>query len=257
MVNISIVIPAYNESERLPPYLRAIRGYFAEADPETYEVIVVDDGSRDRMADALGRSFADWHRLTVLRYPSNRGKGAAVREGVLAARGGLVLFADADGATPIEEEGKLRAAIAGGADLAVGSRLVRAPGVPRHRRWHRGLGGLLFARLARSLLPLPVYDTQCGFKMFRRDAAARLFGACREDGYLFDLHVLGLAQRLGYRTAEVPVHWADVPGSRIRLVRDSWRMIAGLPRLRRSIEEAAAEVDRASPVGLTKKPVVE
>ena len=124
LYEISIVIPAYNEAERLPPYLRAIRSYFTRAGLEDYEVLVVDDGSRDGTADEIGREFADWVQLSVLRQATNRGKGAAIREGVLAAQGSLVLFADADGATPIEEEHRLRAAIVAGADVAVGSRLL-------------------------------------------------------------------------------------------------------------------------------------
>jgi dolichyl-phosphate beta-glucosyltransferase len=155
-----------------------------------------------------------------------------VRDGVLAAAGGLVLFADADGATPIAEEQQLRRAIAGGAALAVRTRYPH--GGPATRRLARGLCGCLFARLAGRLLRLPVTGPQCGFKMFRRDVARQLFGLGRERGYLFDLELLLWARRLGHATAEVPVRWREVPGSKVRLVRDGWRLLHGLWRLSRT-----------------------
>lgn len=233
---LSIVLPAYNEAQRLPPYLRSIRSYLAGAAEGDYEVIVVDDGSRDRLDEALGGLLAEWPELRLLRNATNLGKGGAVRRGVLAARGDLVLFADADGATPIAEERKLRAEIQGGADLAVGSRLIRAPGAECSRCWYRGITGRLFVRLARAILPVSVQDTQCGFKMFRREVARRLFGPCRETGYLFDLYILAMAARLGYTPAEVAVSWADIPGSKVRIVRDSWKMLRGLWQVRRAVE---------------------
>jgi len=154
--------------------------------------------------------------------------------GVLAACGQLVLVADADGATPVEEEGKLRRAIMGGALLAVGSRYLRAEGQARTRLWYRDACGALFARAARLLLALPVRDTQCGFKMFRRDVGRHLVGLCREQGYLLDVELLLWAQRFGYETAEIPISWQEVPGSKVRLVRDGWRLLHGLWRLRRA-----------------------
>lgn len=234
-IEISVVIPAYNEESRLPPYLQAIRAHYSGSRHGGYEVIVVDDGSLDRTAETIGRLSAGWPELTLLSLPANRGKGAAVRRGVLAARGGLIMFADADGATPIGEETKLRDAIDGGADLALGSRLLNAPGVMRSRRWYRGLAGRAFARLVRSILGLTIRDTQCGFKMFRRDAALHLFGACREDGFLFDAEILAVASGLGYRMSEVAVRWAEVPGSKIDPIKDPWRMAYGLSRLQRAV----------------------
>ena len=233
---LSIILPAFNEAGRLPAYLDAIGPYLGRAGLDDYEVIVVDDGSRDGTADLVDRRAVDWARLSAIRLDRNRGKGAAVRAGVMAARHEFVLFADADGATPIEEEARLRAEIDAGADLAIGSRLAS-----RSRAWHRGLTGRAFAAAVRLALTIPARDTQCGFKMFRRDVARRLFDSCGEEGYLFDLHVLALAARLGLRIAEVEVRWSEVPGSKVRLVRDSWRMLSGLPRLRRSVRAATPE----------------
>lgn len=234
---LSLVIPAYNESSRLPPYLQAIRAYLESSEVRHVEVIVVDDGSTDDMADVVSRMAATWPQLRLERHGTNRGKGAAVRRGVLAARGRLILFTDADGATPIREERKLRAAIDAGADLAIGSRRSGGDGVVR-RHWHRKLVGGAFSLIVRGLLAIPAHDTQCGFKMFRRDAGHVLLGTCREDGYLFDLHVLSLAARMGYRVSEVSVDWSDVPGSKVRLLRDSCRMLRALLRLRRDVSRA-------------------
>jgi len=234
---LSVIIPAYNEARRLPPYLASVRTYLDAHYPDGYEVIVVDDGSRDGLPDVLSAAAADWPELVVMRHPANRGKGAAVRTGMLAARGELLLFADADGATPIDQEARLSQAIAAGADVAVGSRLVAAPGtlgvVTRRRTRVRGLAGRLFARLARWWLGISIHDTQCGFKMFRGEAGRKLFSLSCETGYLFDLELLVLADRLGIRIAEVPVNWADVPGGHLRLTSELGRVVLGLWRLRR------------------------
>jgi dolichyl-phosphate beta-glucosyltransferase len=234
-VELSVVIPAYNEAHRLPPYLASVRQYLEARYGDRYEVIVVDDGSTDGLADALWQAAGGWGRLRLLQHPQNQGKGAAVRTGVLAARGELVLFADADGATPIEEERRLAEAIGRGADLAVGSRLLAAPGVERSRSWARGLAGRLFAAVARRLLGLTVRDTQCGFKMFRAGASQRLFTLAREPRYLFDLEVLALAARLGYATAEVPIRWREIPGGHLSLARELTKVVGDLWRLRRRL----------------------
>lgn len=232
---LSVVIPAYNEAGRLPRYLDAIRGYFDQSGLADYEVIVVDDGSRDRTAGEVRRRSLCWPQLRLIRHPANRGKGAAVRTGMLAATGLFLLFADADGATPIEEEARFREAIdGGGADVVVGSRRTAMS----RRAWHRKLFGRAFSQAVRMVLPMPACDTQCGFKMFRRGPGIDLFSRCREDAYLFDLEVLAMAARRGYRVAELDIRWDEIPGSKVRLIRDSCRMLAGLPRVRRSVRTA-------------------
>jgi len=232
-IALSVIIPAFNEAVRLPPFLQSAREYLDRRYRDAYEVIVVDDGSRDGMADVLRASATDWPQLVVIAHPTNRGKGAAVRTGMMAARGELLLFADADGATPIDQEAKLADAIRGGADLAIGSRLVDAAEVTRRRTWTRGLIGRLFAGVAKRWLGLSVQDTQCGFKMFSGKAGRELFSSCQETGYLFDLELLVLAGRLGYQVAEVPVNWKDVPGSHLSMARDGGKILRGLWRVRR------------------------
>jgi dolichyl-phosphate beta-glucosyltransferase len=233
---LSLVLPAYNEARRLPPYLAAVRRCLDDRYPNQYEVIVVDDGSTDGLGQVLDRLAADWPQLRAIRHPANRGKGAAVCTGMLAARGDLVLFADADGATPIEEENRLAAAIGAGADVAIGSRLASDADRQCSRRWYRGLAGRLFAAVARRLLKLPVRDTQCGFKMFRGEAGRRIFARVHESGYLFDLEVLVLAERLGLRVAEVPIRWTEVPGGHFSPARELPRVLVRLWKLRRRLK---------------------
>ena len=149
----------------------------------------------------------------------------------MLSRGRLLLFADADGATPIAEASRLRAEIERGADLAIGSRLLTGDGVQQDRTWSRRLLGRTFARITRALLRLPVRDTQCGFKMFRWDAGRRLFELLREEGFLFDLELLILADQQGYRVVEVPVNWTEKPGGSFHWPREFWRVARGLQRL--------------------------
>jgi dolichyl-phosphate beta-glucosyltransferase len=231
---LSVVVPAFNEAIRLPPYLTRIRRYL-EQQFSDHEVIVVDDGSTDGLPAMLNDLSREWPQLKIMRHSENRGKGAAVRTGMMAGRGERLLFADADGATPIEEEGRLRAAIDAGADIAVGSRLVESGDVIRQRTWARRLVGQAFARVARAVVGVPLRDTQCGFKMFRKLPATKLFGLVQEQGYLFDIELLILANHLGYQVAEVPISWSDVPGSRLSLTRESSRILKGLWRLRRRV----------------------
>jgi len=233
--SLSLVIPAYNERRRLPPYLQQVRAYLDSHFGPRYEVIVVDDGSSDGLAELIGAHMRDWPQLKLLRHPENRGKGAAVRTGMLAAEGELLLFADADGAAPIDQEARLRAAIDSGAQVAVGSRRA-SDGQPVHRRPTRRLAGWLFAALARRLLGLEVRDTQCGFKMFRRQTARRLFELSRENGFLFDLELLVLARRLGLEVAEVAIRWTDKPGGHLSLARQGPKVVGELWRLRRRLK---------------------
>jgi dolichyl-phosphate beta-glucosyltransferase len=153
--------------------------------------------------------------MKVLTFPENRGKGRAVRAGMTIARGHLRLMADADGATPIADVKRLEAAIEGGADLAVGSRARPDGAVVRHTRLHRRLVGNAFNLIVRALGVWNVVDTQCGFKLFRGPVADDLFTALRTEGYGFDVEILLLAQQRRYRIAEVPINWADQPGSKV------------------------------------------
>jgi dolichyl-phosphate beta-glucosyltransferase len=232
-IALSLILPAFNEALRLPRFLEKVRPYLDENFPQSYEVVVVDDGSRDATAAVVEEVAKQWPQLRLLKHARNEGKGAAVRTGVLSVRGELVLFADADGAAPIEEQARLAAAIGRGADVAIGSRLAPDPEIRCNRHWWRGLAGRLFAAVARRLLGISVLDTQCGFKMFRAAAASRLFCDLKENGYLFDLELLLLAGRLGLRVDEVPIHWQEVPGGQVHLLYELPRILKSLWRLRR------------------------
>jgi dolichyl-phosphate beta-glucosyltransferase len=229
-----VVIPAYNEAVRLPGYLKDVQAYFEGRD-EPYEVIVVDDGSRDGTAERVREVAAGRPGVIVHALPRNRGKGHAVRAGMVRAVGSLRLMADADGATPIAEAARLEAAIAAGADLAVGSRVLQDPTVVRQVRPHRVLSGHVFNFLVRRLGVVGVVDTQCGFKLFRGAVAAALFPLLDTDGFGFDVELLLLAQRRGYRIAEVPVNWADQPGSKVGVLRDGPRMLREVLAARRRL----------------------
>ncbi|MGO9114868.1 MAG: dolichyl-phosphate beta-glucosyltransferase [Thermoguttaceae bacterium] len=230
-IALSLILPALDEAQRLPSYLQSVRVYLEESFRQPYEVLVVDDGSRDETAAVVQRFAGQWPQLRLLRHAQNAGKGSAVRTGVLAAAGELLLFADADGAAPIEEHARLAAAIAQGADVAIGSRLIADPAIRRSRDWYRGLTGKFFALAARRLLRISVLDTQCGFKMFRAPAGRRLFAALTETRYLFDLELLMLAQRFELRVVEVPIQWQEVPGGHLNPLRELPQIVAGLWRL--------------------------
>jgi len=222
---LSIVIPAYNEEERILPTIGAIASHVAGMG-FPWELIIADDGSRDQtvaLVESLGLV-----NLRLLRAETNGGKGSAVRRGVLAARGRYILFDDADNSTPIEELGKLLHALADeGYDLAVGSRAAGGAEEARRSLLRRTLsGGLRW--MVRYLFRIGVRDTQCGFKLFTRAAAHRLYAAQTIDGFSFDLEILYLAARLGYRVAEVPVSWIDAPGSKVDTAREVQRFLRDL-----------------------------
>ena len=221
---LSIVIPAYNEEQRLGPTLSAIDSHLAEA-ATTAELIVVDDGSQDATT-ATAEAFIPASNLTlkVLRQEKNRGKGACIRTGVEAATGQFVLFTDADLSTPIDEWLKLKAAIEAGHQVAIGSRGLSTSQIEVHQPWYRESMGKVFNLLIRMLGLSGFKDTQCGFKLFTSDAAHAIFSRLTLDRFGFDVEALLIADRLGYKTAEVPVIWRDAGGSRVHAVRDSTLM---------------------------------
>ncbi len=201
----SVVIPAFNEAQRLPSFLERVVAYFEGRD-EPYEVIVVDDGSTDGTAELV--EARDLAMVRVLRLKPNAGKGAAVRAGMLAARGAYRVFADADGATPIEELKRLEPLLVAGADVVIGSRVLVDPGVAVTARPHRVMAGRFFNWLVARLGLAGIADSQCGFKAFTAPAVARLFEALSTRGFGFDVELLLLARAAGCRIVEVPVNWA-------------------------------------------------
>lgn len=229
---VSVIIPAYDEAERIAPYLDAIGRYFAERG-DSYELLVVDDGSRDHTADVVRRRMTRDPHLGLVHYTRNRGKGYAVRMGMGAARGALRLFADADGSTPIEELDRLRAAIDAGADVAIGSRALSSAEVQRVVKPHRWALGQCFRMLRMLFLHIDVIDSQCGFKLFTARAADQLFPIARIDGFAFDVEILFLAARAGLRVREVPVNWFDSPSTRVNLWLDPLQMLRDTVRIQR------------------------
>jgi dolichyl-phosphate beta-glucosyltransferase len=221
--DVSIVMPAYNEARRILPTLFSRAHHFSDLQL-AHEIIVVDDGSSDSTAALVRELGRRLRSVRLICLPSNMGKGAAVRAGVRNATGHVVLVEDADGATPISEYHALRAAIDRGADVAIGSRQP-SEHTRVERLMKRWVMGRAFALLVNTWAVPGIADTQCGFKLFRSDAARRIFGLQRLDGFAFDVETLRIARALGYRLAEVPINWADVAGSKVNLVRDSLRML--------------------------------
>jgi dolichyl-phosphate beta-glucosyltransferase len=228
----SVVIPAFNEAQRLPPFLEQVVAYFEGRD-EPYEVIVVDDGSTDGTAAAVEARRIP--TVSVLRVRPNAGKGAAVRAGMLAAKGAYRLFADADGATPIEELKRLEPLLVAGADVAIGSRVLVDPGVSVTTRLHRVAAGRLFNWLVARVGLHGVADSQCGFKAFTAPAAVRLFEALTTRGFGFDVELLLRARAAGCHVVEVPVNWADQPGSKVGVLRHGPGMLWQIWRARRRV----------------------
>jgi len=230
---VSVVIPAYNESNRILPHLRDCASYFAEK-KEPFEVLVVNDGSRDNTTDLVREEMGRFEGLGLVTYEKNRGKGHAVRVGMLAARGAWRLFTDADGSTPIAELERLRKACSDeGCPIAVGSRALTAPGIERKIKPHRYLIGQIFKTVRQVLLNVRVHDSQCGFKLFSAEVANKLYPVSRVDGFAFDVELLYLAALAGYQVAEVPVNWHDSEGTRVSFWRDPFKMVADMCRLRR------------------------
>jgi len=228
-IEVSVVIPAYNEAGRLPATLEKILEYLKNRNLlEKWEILVVDDGSIDRTPEAARRFGPP---VRVLAYQPNRGKGYAVRQGVLESRGGRVLFSDADLSTPIEEWEKLAGQQPAGG-IAIGSRAVDQALIGVAQPFYRRSMGKTFNLIVRTVAMGGIADTQCGFKLFDGEAARKIFRRARIDRFAFDVEILILARQSGIAIAEVPVVWNNVEASRVRVVRDSFRMLVDLFRIR-------------------------
>jgi glycosyltransferase involved in cell wall biosynthesis len=233
ILKYSIVIPAYNESSRIGATLERVLAY-VHAQGWDAEVIVVNDGSRDNTA-AVVQSFAAKDRiLRLLENPGNRGKGYSVRNGVLNARGEIVLFSDADLSSPMEEAPKLFQALDAGADIAIGSRWLRADTQTQRQPLHRQLFGRVFNLMLRATLGLQFADTQCGFKAFKRSAAQAIFPLQQIERWGFDPEILFLARKLGFKVKEVPVAWGHSGDTRINPLLDGSKMFFEMLRVRRN-----------------------
>jgi dolichyl-phosphate beta-glucosyltransferase len=219
---LSIVIPAFNEEQRLPATLEKIANYIREKRPDT-EVIVVDDGSTDKTAAVAEGCAGKIGHLRVVSNGRNRGKGFSVRHGSLEAKGDIILFTDADLSAPIDEGEKLLAALHSH-DVAIGSRAVDRTLIEVHESAFREFAGIIFNKIVRVILRLPFVDTQCGFKAFRRERCLIIFEQQTIEGFGFDPELLYLARHHGLSIVEVPVRWAHSPATKVNMMRDSVQM---------------------------------
>lgn len=243
----SLVIPAYNEEHRIEKTLEEVIAYFKPRRP--FEVLVVDDGSKDQTADRVKRYVEQFPEVKLLQSPSNAGKGAAVRQGMLAATGQVICFSDADLSTPVSELEKLLPLLKS-FDVVIASRMLPDSDISVSQSWIRRLLGQVFRGLVKGLFSIPFSDTQCGFKCFRREAAREIFSRTQINGFVFDVEVLLLAQRMGYSICEVPVRWADSSSSTVvlrrhlpQICRDLWRIRAGM-KSGRYYPDSADRVDQ-------------
>lgn len=227
----SIVIPAYNESARLGATLEKVLAY-AHAQAWDAEVIVVNDGSRDNTADIVRTIASKDPSLRLVENPGNRGKGYSVRNGMLNARGRVVLFSDADLSSPIEEAPKLLQALDGGADIAIGSRWLRAETQTQRQPLYRQIFGRVFNLLLRVILGLQFKDTQCGFKAFKRSAVEAIFPLQKIERWGFDPEILFLARKFGFKVQEIPVAWGHSGDTRIHPLIDGSRMFVEMLHIR-------------------------
>src|SRR5262245_2708883 len=232
--SLSIIIPAYNETVRLGKTLRIVIDYLRAEWPDS-ELILVDDGSTDDTAPLARKIFEDSGNLrtSVISYKSNLGKGRAVRLGLLAARGNVALFSDADLSTPITETPKLVDPIFNGeCDVAFGSRALDRTLIGVHQPWRREQGGRFFNLVVRLATGLPFWDTQCGFKAFNMSACRPLVEAATVDRFGFDVELIYLAYRAGLRLREIPVRWDHYEGSKISFANDAFRMVREVGMIR-------------------------
>jgi len=248
---LSVVIPAYNEEARLGDTLERIIAYL-RGQGWSFEIIVVDDGSQDRTLEVARAKLVDVPHQVVRNEP-NRGKGYSVRRGMLLARGKYVLFSDADLSTPIEEVEKLLTALEEGAEVAIGSRGLAESRIEIHQPWLREHLGKLFNLFIRLFVLGGIRDTQCGFKCFRREVVGPIFQRQTVERWGFDVELLLLARKLGYRIAEVPVRWINSPDTRIRAGRDGLVMVWDALRAKRRHRRLRPEENQGDVAALRQR----
>jgi dolichyl-phosphate beta-glucosyltransferase len=223
---ISVVIPAYNEEQRIGSTVKKIAAYFEGQD---VEIIVVSDGSKDKTKEVV--EDLKLKRVKVIEYSPNRGKGYAVKTGVMAAKGEYILMSDADLSTPIEQFAKFKSYMSHG-DVIIGSRALRRSLITKHQPWYRELIGKIFNKIVRVLAVRGIHDTQCGFKFFSRKAAMDIFPKLTIDGFGFDVEALMLARKLGYEIKELPVVWENDERSKVSPIKHSVKMFFEVMKIR-------------------------
>ena len=232
---ISVVIPVYNEAACVPAHVEALRPLLQSLAPDDWEIVLVDDGSADGTGAAIRKVAAADGRVRAETHAKNRGKGAAVRTGVLATRGSEVLFCDADMSTPPETLREFLTELRAGADVVIGNRKSQAARIERWQPPLRVWLGLGYTRLANALFGLHIADYTCGFKLFRGEHARRIFEATATERWSFDVEVLARASRAGLVIREIPVRWHHVEDTRVRVFRDVVRSFTELLAIRRRL----------------------
>jgi dolichyl-phosphate beta-glucosyltransferase len=236
-MKVSVVVPAYNEARRILPTLDRIFSYLEQHHPD-HELVLVDDGSTDGTVAVVQQHCGNRPQLRVISYGGNRGKGYAVRTGVLQASGDVVLFSDADLSTPIEEMEKMLP-LTQEYDLVIGTRAHKNSEIREHQPWFREIAGKFFNVMVRLVVGLRFHDTQCGFKLFRRESMAAVLRGLHVDRFAFDVELIACAQAAGLKVTEVPVVWINSPASTVRL----WQGLQAyvdLFRIRRSVRRLGA-----------------
>lgn len=227
--DLSIIIPAYNEEERIISTLERILSYIKSRD-FSVEVIVVDDGSTDRTVDVVEENFRT--KVKVVENGSNIGKGYSIKNGFNNSVGSIILFSDADLSTPIEEFDKMLKKLDDGYDVVIGSRALRESNIEKAQPWYRQLMGKTFNKIIKILVIGDFRDTQCGFKSFKREVAEKVFFLQRINGFAFDVELLFLAKKYGYRVFEMPVKWVNSPDSRVSIISGSVSMFVDVIKIR-------------------------
>ncbi len=231
--DISVVIPAYNESHRLPKTLHAVQKHLVSQNL-SFEILVVDDGSQDHTTQTVLNLQNQITGLSVITNQKNSGKGFSVRRGMLSAAGNMVLMMDADLSAPMDELDKLLPLVRDGhCDIAIGSRALKTSQIEKHQPIYREPLGYIYNDIIQFLLFKGIEDTQCGFKLFRRQVVEDILSrATRVDGFAFDVEILFVARKLGYRIAEIPIRWRNDPETRVKIVKHGFQMILDLFRIR-------------------------
>lgn len=223
---LSIVIPVFNEEKRIHSSLSKIVDYVEKKGiSDNSEIIVVNDGSLDNTASVINQFKEENNLITLIDYKDNKGKGYAVKKGILSAKGEYILFMDADLSTPLEEINKLIWNLNMDYDLSIGSRGLKDSKIIRHQPKYRETMGKIFNLIIRLLLIKNIRDTQCGFKCFKKEVAREIFNKTKINGFSFDVEALYIAQRKGYRIKEIPIQWYNFPDTKVRAIKDSLNML--------------------------------
>jgi len=234
-MEISIVIPAYNEEKRIGKTLERVYEYFKKKKTE-FEIIVVDDGSNDRTVEIVEKFSSDKKEIRILKHEKNMGKGKAVKTGILDAKGNLILFTDADLSTPIEEFEKLKKKIENGYDIAIGSRALKGSKIVIPQPFYRRIIGRIFPLLVRLIVIKDFKDTQCGFKLFKKEVAKKIFSQLKTEGFAFDVEVLARGKKENFKIAEVGVLWYNSPESKVSILKSPFKMFLELNRIKKILK---------------------